>query len=188
MCAAFLVTYIVKFHFFHDCPELNKKTLTPNAQTPFRFSIVRFLSVVFPGAGNVCRNDSEVGNGDVWRAPEGWTTGFPSLHLNLDDDAPYTMHGNASHISTPVRQKEKPSNLNDFPPPKVAFLTGGFRFLQKICSSLPKNGMGIQTMGDPDYADLGDWSNATCFADVESCTTGENHIYITLLKLWVLCA
>ncbi len=32
--------------------------------------------------------------------------------------------------------------------------------------------MGFETNGYPDYVNLGDWSHATCFADVESCTTG----------------
>ena len=41
-------------------------------------------------------------DGDIWGPVLGWTTGMPSLHLNLDDAGPYEMHGSAAHITTPV--------------------------------------------------------------------------------------
>ena len=40
--------------------------------------------------------------GDPWSAPTGWSTLHPALHLNLEDQTPYTLHGGATHISTQV--------------------------------------------------------------------------------------
>ena len=40
--------------------------------------------------------------GDPWSPPTRWSTLYPTLHLNLDDQTLYTLHGGATHISTQV--------------------------------------------------------------------------------------
>ena len=41
--------------------------------------------------------------GDPWMGPELWNTMKPSLHLNLDDETPFILHGGIMMVVTPVR-------------------------------------------------------------------------------------
>ena len=38
-----------------------------------------------------------------------------------------------------------------------------------------QNGYGFQMNGGYEYVDLGDWSNETCFVDVDNCQEGIFH-------------
>ena len=43
--------------------------------------------------------------GNPWAAPDGWNVQHPPLHLNLDIQTPYFLHGGAIHVATGVCYK-----------------------------------------------------------------------------------
>ncbi len=120
-----------------------------------------------------------------------WQTGLPSLHLNLDDATPYvTYGGNILHKLTPVRS-EKIFVKNTILIHSCVVLAKTCLWKRANCFFSLENvhhfwllfqhGMGFETTGYPDYINLGDWSHATCFANVESCTTGIFSVHIMQL-------
>ena len=40
----------------------------------------------------------------------------------------------------------------------------------------PQNGYGFKTNGGSQYVDLGDWTNETCFVDIERCEQGNSQL------------